>query len=430
MKKQTFFMAAWFFALMLGLVFTLSACASQSGGGAATAVSPSTQAAGQAAIASYVGMTLDEAIAKVAEQMDARLPARTEVALVSVSSPSSSLAFSQYVLDRLEAALVGSGKLVVVDRTNLDKVREEQGFQLTGEVSDATAKSIGKMVGAGAIVTGSLTNIGTLYGITIKAIDVEKAVVAVSFTADIANDERVGALLAQSSIAAVPRSTVSQNSTAQSSTAQTPAPSAEADTSGTTAATAVSPGATNPEPVKPTAITTLPPVPAPVPSVYNVGDRGPAGGIVFYDKGVVTYGWRYLEAAPKDLPAPIRWGPNNAAVNNTDTAVGSGKANTQRIAPIINRYGEDGAALFCIALNINGHQDWFLPSKDELNLMYVNLKKKGLGDFGDGYYWSSSEYNYFDAWVQRFSDGSQNYSYYYTSGDKGYARSVRAIRAF
>jgi opacity protein-like surface antigen len=170
--------------------------------------------------------------------------------------------------------------------------------------------------------------------------------------------------------------------------------------------------------------------PAPANNVYKIGDTGPAGGYIFYDKGVVTYGWRYLEAAPDDLPAPIRWGPNNTVIKDTETAVGTGKANTQRIAPIINRHGEDGAALLCTALNINGYQDWFLPSKDELNLMYVNLKKKGLGGFGDGYYWSSSEYNYFDAWVQRFRDGSQNYSFFYTKGDKDHALPVRAIRAF
>ncbi|GHU41732.1 hypothetical protein FACS1894190_10200 [Spirochaetia bacterium] len=80
-------------------------------------------------------------------------------------------------------------------------------------MSDDSAKSIGKMVGTGAIVTGSLTNIGTLYRLTIKAIDVEKAVVAVSFPADITNDERVRALLGQSGVAALPRSSATQNST-------------------------------------------------------------------------------------------------------------------------------------------------------------------------------------------------------------------------
>ncbi|GHU81415.1 hypothetical protein FACS189468_3990 [Spirochaetia bacterium] len=191
--------------LLLTAAFMAASCGSQPKGDRASSAS---------------SVSLDEAIAQAAAQMDARLPARTEVALISVSSPSAP--FSQYVLDGLEAALVKSGKLVVVDRANLDKVRAEQGFQMSGEVSDDSAKSIGQMVGAGAIVTGSLSNIGTLYRLTLKAIDVEKAVVAVSFPADIANDERVRALLGQSSIAAAPRNSAPRES-AGSGTAQAPA---------------------------------------------------------------------------------------------------------------------------------------------------------------------------------------------------------------
>jgi hypothetical protein len=86
-------------------------------------------------------LSLDEAIQEAAAQMDMRLPATTKVALVSVGSSSAQL--SEYIINRLEAALVGSRKLVVVDRANLDKVRVEQGFQLSGDVSDASAKAIG-----------------------------------------------------------------------------------------------------------------------------------------------------------------------------------------------------------------------------------------------------------------------------------------------
>jgi hypothetical protein len=115
------------------------------------------------------------------------------MALINVSSPSA--AFSEYVLTGLEAILVDNGKLVVVDRANLDKIRAEQGFQMSGEVSDESAKSIGQMLGAGAIVTGSLTNIGASYRLTLKAINVERATVAVSYPVDISADERVRALL-------------------------------------------------------------------------------------------------------------------------------------------------------------------------------------------------------------------------------------------
>ena len=68
--------------------------------------------------------------------------------------------------------------------------------------------------------------------------------------------------------------------------------------------------------------------------------------------------------------------------------------------------------------------DWFLPSKDELNLMYQNLKKSNLGGFSEGYYWSSSEDNASDAWSQVFFNGTQ-----YNLYRKPEVR-VRAVRAF
>ena len=116
------------------------------------------------------------------------------VALVSVASPST--AFSTQVLTRLESAIVSNGKLIVVDRTNLDKIREEQGYQLSGEVSDESATRIGQLLGAGAIVTGSLTDLGDVYSLTLKAINIETATVAVSYLADLAKTARIETLLA------------------------------------------------------------------------------------------------------------------------------------------------------------------------------------------------------------------------------------------
>jgi hypothetical protein len=158
---------------------------------------------------------------------------------------------------------------------------------------------------------------------------------------------------------------------------------------------------------------------------YKIGDRGPAGGWVFYDKGEYSEGWRYLEAAPSDQSSDIQWYNGSVIDIKTGTAVGTGKANTDAIVDA--QGGIRYAATLCKNLTINGFSDWFLPSKDELNLMYTNLKKAGLGGFGEGFLWSSSQnykYNYYSAWMQLFSDGFQ--SYY--SGTSKY--SVRAVRAF
>ncbi|MHC6202271.1 CsgG/HfaB family protein [Breznakiellaceae bacterium SP9] len=376
-----------------------------------------------------LGVDLDTAIKEAAVKMGTSLPARTEVALVSVSSPSA--VFSQYVLDGLEAALVESGKLVVVDRTNLDKVRAELGFNMSGEVSDASAKSIGQMVGAGAIVTGSLTNIGTLYRLSLKAIDVQKAVVAVSFPADINNDERVRALLAQSGTAA-------GSSTAQASVGTTMAPaphSAGLNVTGNVAApTVTAPSAglnvtgaasavqapAQTTSVRPAPATTAPAAqPATPAPVYKVGDKGPAGGIIFYDKGSSSDGWRYLEAAPASAEFKLYSG-SSGTKDKTDVAVGSGKQNTRLIAAALGNRGDIGAALVCANLEIGGYMDWFVPSKAELSLMYRNLATKSLGSFKNEWYLSSSESGS-SAWAQSFGDGSQST---YSQG------SVRVVRAF
>jgi hypothetical protein len=161
---------------------------------------------------------------------------------------------------------------------------------------------------------------------------------------------------------------------------------------------------------------------------YKVGDFGPAGGIVFYDKGTFSAGWRYLEAAPPETEFIAQWGAYEKTVGGTGTSVGVGKRNTQVIMEFLQRQGETGrAAQLCAALNFDGFKDWFLPSRDELNLMYTNLKTKGLGGFSDNWYWSSSEYLKYlstHAWVQRFSDGNQDAYYKHHTG------SVRAVRAF
>jgi hypothetical protein len=69
--------------------------------------------------------------------------------------------------------------------------------------------------------------------------------------------------------------------------------------------------------------------------------------------------------------------------------------------------------------------DWYLPSKFELNLMWLNLANSGLGGFASSGYWSSSQYNSANAWVQLFDDG-----YQYGDASKSLPLRVRAVRVF
>jgi hypothetical protein len=78
--------------------------------------------------------------------------------------------------------------------------------------------------------------------------------------------------------------------------------------------------------------------------MYQIGDRGPAGGWIFYDKGIFSNGWRYLEAAPAWTEFEAEWGAYERDVSGTSTAVGTGKRNTELIVAYLRRIGESGKA--------------------------------------------------------------------------------------
>jgi len=159
-----------------------------------------------------------------------------------------------------------------------------------------------------------------------------------------------------------------------------------------------------------------------------VGNTGPAGGIIFYDKGNDADGWRFLEAAPASTEfSSIQWGESiSDNIAGTALGIGTGRRNTELIVTRLGELGETGrAAQLCAGLNFGGFSDWFLPSRDELNLMYTNLRQRGLGGFGTGSYWSSSQVNTNYAWLQRFGDGSQ-----FSNQFKRNTLTVRAVRAF
>jgi hypothetical protein len=140
-------------------------------------------------------VSLGTAIRQAASQIESGLERGTKVALINFTSPSQ--AFSDYVLDELSSVLVNNRHLIVVDRANLDRIRQELGFNASGEVSDKSMQEIGQMLGAQALVTGSLTSIADLRRLMFKVIMTETAAVTVQHNADIINDRRVQALIAQ-----------------------------------------------------------------------------------------------------------------------------------------------------------------------------------------------------------------------------------------
>ena len=166
---------------------------------------------------------------------------------------------------------------------------------------------------------------------------------------------------------------------------------------------------------------------------YKVGDTGPAGGLIFYAKGSRAGGWQYLEAAPPETEFRAVWGVKMTddtvvpALLGTKGGVGTGFDNTELCVKDASMFRiENGpAALACRKLDFGGYTDWFLPSKDELMFMYMNLASRGLGGFSGETYWSSTESSYDNAYFQSFREGRQFYN-----GYKLLPLYVRAIRAF
>jgi len=151
------------------------------------------------------------------------------------------------------------------------------------------------------------------------------------------------------------------------------------------------------------------------------------GGIIFWLDATGQHG---LIATAVDQSTSMRW---YAGTYGTTRATGdglfSGELNTSIIISSQVSIGDDGsdyAAQICNDLQITEggkiYGDWYLPSKYELNLLYI--QKTAVGGFASAYYWSSTEYSNYYAWNQSFVNGSQVYN------DKYYTYYVRAIRAF
>ena len=168
-------------------------------------------------------------------------------------------------------------------------------------------------------------------------------------------------------------------------------------------------------------------------TTYSVGDVA-QGGVVFWVDATGQHG---LVAATEDQSTGMRW---NAGTDGSTQAKGdgiyAGKANTSIIIAAQVAIGDDGAtfaARLCNELQITEssitYGDWYLPSKFELNQLYLNKTTleavSGFTLFTDNFYWSSTESEAIWAWRQDFLSGSQD-----RNAGKQFTINVRAIRAF
>jgi hypothetical protein len=171
-----------------------------------------------------------------------------------------------------------------------------------------------------------------------------------------------------------------------------------------------------------------------IPNYYSVGDFM-NGGVIFWLDETGRHG---LICSKQEQANNMRW---DAGTWGNTQAKGdgpySGEMNTSIIIAALVAIGDDGdtyAARICSELQITEggktYGDWYLPSKEELNLMYLNkdiINATSIANGGNEFYnqyWSSTESDHQRAWVQAFWTGEQN-AYL-----KGSPRLVRAIRAF
>ena len=172
---------------------------------------------------------------------------------------------------------------------------------------------------------------------------------------------------------------------------------------------------------------------------YEIGDTGPAGGLVFYIDEIDEFDWTFLEVGPQSTEwEDKQWGDDATEIGGDAalTGIGDGQAATTAIVSHMEDESiTDTAAQLCDALQHEHdgttYDDWFLPSKDELNAIWDNIVddgsggNSGVGGFTNDSYWSSSEYTTHNAHSQKFFDGIQNNNY---KGSN--ALRLRAVRAF
>lgn len=149
------------------------------------------------------------------------------------------------------------------------------------------------------------------------------------------------------------------------------------------------------------------------------------GGIIAYilqegDQGYVENETHGIIAAPRDLFNSSEWGCSGTNTGARGTAIGTGAANT---AAIVASCDEAGAAKRCNDIFLNGYSDWYLPSINELNKLYLN--REAVGGFARfGSYWSSTESGNFSALYIDFNEGNLD------GTPKTEPFRVRAVRSF
>ena len=323
---------------------------------------------------------------------------------------------AEALFDTFTNKIVDSGKFKVVDRSKVNEIKKQHEFQNSDWSNDEKVAKLGNALNASLVVVGKIQPFQKQMKAYFRILDIntmEIVSTAEGLFSDILD-------LFNKTPEVVKKLTGEIKSISMSSNITT------SKTETSSASTNVSALSSNGK-------------------TYNIGDDGPGGGIIFYysEAGFDVYEidgstkkCHYLEVSKFDL-GKISWCSRKAGAEDccnitTLTKLGSGRINTFKIIKSYHSGGtltkENCAALACHSYSTATTKagDWFLPSKDELNLLYKNLGERVLlsNTTNDNYYWSSSQGDNDRAWYRSFSDGFKSYGIKYNT------HSVRAVRAF
>lgn len=115
----------------------------------------------------------EDAVGRVSGRLIGSLPENAVIAVLNIAAAERDTAAA--IAEELEFRLVESGRFRIVDRKSLDTIRTERNFQMSGEVSDESAVSIGSLLGANIVITGAVSGPANSRRLTLKALDVQTA---------------------------------------------------------------------------------------------------------------------------------------------------------------------------------------------------------------------------------------------------------------